>query len=274
MADWAGVAQREFPWHKVHHRLLPRREGPRADRPARISRSRRPTTHLPPRFLGNWDQPLLAYADRDRIIPPEVQPLKLTLSGDCTVTVDGRVAASWRMDGPKLLIKPHTDFDHDAVRDEALRTARFCGGDEVELRVNHLRAAKDEIDRRYAEPLDIATLASTALASEAHFIRSFKREFGETPHRYLQRRRIERAGDRLRETDDPITQIALDVGFTCISWFATAFREVMGETPTAYRDRHRGAPPRDDPRLLHDDVDPEEQFSASRSAAARLASGA
>ena len=83
-------------------------------------------THLPPRFLGNWDQPLLAYADRDRIIPPEVQPLKLTLSGDCTVTVDGRVAASWRMDGPKLLIKPHTDFDHDRGPEEALRTARFC----------------------------------------------------------------------------------------------------------------------------------------------------
>ena len=80
--------------------------------------------------------------------------------------------------------------------------------------MNHLRAARDEIDRRYAEPLDIATLARTALASEAHFIRSFKREFGETPHRYLQRRRIERAADRLRETDDPITQIALDVGFT------------------------------------------------------------
>ena len=80
--------------------------------------------------------------------------------------------------------------------------------------MNHLRAAKDEIDRRYAEPLDVATLARTALASEAHFIRSFKREFGETPHRYLQRRRIERAADALRETDEPVTEVALDVGFT------------------------------------------------------------
>jgi hypothetical protein len=82
-------------------------------------------------LVGNWDQPLLAYADRDRIIPPEVQPLKLTLSGDCTVLVDGRVAASWRMDGPTLRITPHTDFDHRAVLEEARRTARFCGGDEV-----------------------------------------------------------------------------------------------------------------------------------------------
>ena len=47
----------------------------------------------------------------------------------------------------------------------------------------------------------------------------------------------------MRETDQPVTQIALDVGFQSIGWFATAFKDVMGQTPTAYRDRHRGAPP-------------------------------
>ena len=129
VADWAGVAQRDFPWHKVHTVAYRDEHGRELidlpDQPLPP-----PTTHLPPRFLAHWDQPLLAYADRDRIIPPEVQPLKLTLSGDCTVTVDGRVAACWRMDGPKLLITPHTDFDHDAIREEALRTARFCGGNE------------------------------------------------------------------------------------------------------------------------------------------------
>jgi hypothetical protein len=84
-------------------------------------------TRPPPRFLGSWDQPLLAYADRERIIPPEVAPLKLTLSGDTTLTVGGRVAASWSMDGPRLTITPHTDFARsDEIRDEALRTARFC----------------------------------------------------------------------------------------------------------------------------------------------------
>ena len=83
-------------------------------------------TPLPPRFLANWDQPLLAYADRDRIIPPEIRPLKLTLSGDPTVTVDGRVAASWTMDDGRIVITPHTDLPRAALRDEALRTARFC----------------------------------------------------------------------------------------------------------------------------------------------------
>jgi hypothetical protein len=127
VADWAGVAQRDFPWQKVAT-VTYRDEKDRElidlpDRPLPPA-----ATRLPPRFLGNWDQPLLAYADRDRIIPPELLSLKLTLSGDRTVTVDGRVAASWRMDGGRLVIKPHTDFEHQAVLDEARRTARFCGG--------------------------------------------------------------------------------------------------------------------------------------------------
>jgi AraC-like DNA-binding protein len=107
----------------------------------------------------------------------------------------------------------------------------------------HLLRAKDEIDRRYAEPLDVATLARTALASEGHFARSFKRAFGESPYRYLQRRRIERAADLLRETDRPVTEVCLDVGFSSLGSFSAAFRGLMGEPPSAYRDRHRGAPP-------------------------------
>jgi hypothetical protein len=94
------------------------------------------------RLLARWDQPLLAYADRDRIIPPELQPLKLTLSGDQTVTVDGRVAASWQLERGRKAVRvnvtPHVDIPRRArseVRAEAERTARFCepeaGGVEV-----------------------------------------------------------------------------------------------------------------------------------------------
>jgi hypothetical protein len=133
-AAWAGVAQRDFPWDKVqtvdyrdeHGAML-------LDLPDRPLPP--PDTHLPPRFLGNWDQPLLAYAERDRIIPPEIQPLKLTLSGDCTITVDGRVAASWKMEGPKLIITPHIDFPRAAVKEEALRTARFCAPDHAKAEI-------------------------------------------------------------------------------------------------------------------------------------------
>ena len=91
------------------------------------------STELPPRFLSRWDQPLLAYEDRERIIPAPIQPLKLTLSGDQTVLVDGRVAASWWLRrGRKRVqvdITPHIEIRrsaHAAIRAEAERTARFC----------------------------------------------------------------------------------------------------------------------------------------------------
>jgi Winged helix DNA-binding domain len=88
------------------------------------------------RFLARWDQPLLAYADRERIVPLDVQPLKLTHSGDATVTVDGRVAASWRLrrakDAVEVEITPHVEIRRSAraeIRAEAERVARFCEPD-------------------------------------------------------------------------------------------------------------------------------------------------
>ncbi len=133
VAAWAGVAQRDFAtaWERletVAHRDesgtelhdLPGAPLPPGDTP------------LPPRLLAHWDQALLAYADRERIIPPEVKPLGLTLSGDPTVTVDGRVAASWSYEDGTLSITPHVELSRasrKAIRGEALRTARFCAPD-------------------------------------------------------------------------------------------------------------------------------------------------
>jgi Winged helix DNA-binding domain len=88
---------------------------------------------LPPRFLSRWDQPLLAYDDRDRIVPPQLQPLKLTLSGDQTVTVDGLVAASWKLERSarltRVAVTPHREIPrraHAGIRAEGKRIARFC----------------------------------------------------------------------------------------------------------------------------------------------------
>ena len=99
----------------------------------------------------------------------------------------------------------------------------------------HLLRAKDLIDRAYGEPLDVPALAQAAFASEAHFIRSFHAAFGETPHRYLQRRRVERAQALLRETDDTVTEISLAVGFRSPGSFSTAFRTLVGTPPSEYR---------------------------------------
>jgi AraC-like DNA-binding protein len=93
------------------------------------------------------------------------------------------------------------------------------------------------MDRTYARPLDVPTLARIAHVSEAHFIRTFRATFGETPHRYLQRRRVERAMYLLRETDRGVTEICLDVGFASLGTFSRTFRDILGESPTAYRKR-------------------------------------
>ncbi len=107
----------------------------------------------------------------------------------------------------------------------------------VEESNRHMLRARDAIDRDYAKPLDIATLARLAHVSEAHFIRTFRATFGETPHRYLQRRRVERAMFLLRETDRSVTEICFDVGFASLGTFSRTFRDIVGESPSAYRAR-------------------------------------
>src|SRR5467141_4633588 len=99
--------------------------------------------------------------------------------------------------------------------------------------------ARDAIDRAYAGPLEIEELARVASVSEGHFIRTFRATFGETPHRYLQRRRVERAMFKLRETDRSVTDICLDVGFSSLGTFSRTFRDIVGESPTDYRNRKR-----------------------------------
>jgi transcriptional regulator GlxA family with amidase domain len=100
-----------------------------------------------------------------------------------------------------------------------------------------LLRARDAMDRNYGEPLDVPSLARIAHVSEAHFIRTFRATFGETPHRYLQRRRVERAMFLLWHTDRSVTEICLDVGFASLGSFSRTFTQIVGETPSDYRGR-------------------------------------
>jgi hypothetical protein len=136
-AAWAGVAQRDLAeaWERVETVEYRDEQGTALfDLPGQPLPP--PSTRLPPRLLAHWDQPLLAHADRERIIPTAVKPLKLTLSGAPTVTVDGRVAASWALErageATRLTVTPHVEISRAAraeVRTEAQRTARFCEPD-------------------------------------------------------------------------------------------------------------------------------------------------
>ena len=99
----------------------------------------------------------------------------------------------------------------------------------------HLLRARDLVDARYAEPLEVADLARTAGLSPAHFSREFRSAFGESPHAYLLTRRLERAAALLRATDQAVLEICFAVGLRSVGSFTTSFTRAYGMTPTAYR---------------------------------------
>src|ERR1022692_2436757 len=107
----------------------------------------------------------------------------------------------------------------------------------TEDRNQRMLRARDAMDRAFAQPLDVPSLARVVHVSPAHFSRQFRATFGETPHRYLQRRRVERAMELLRETNRPVTEICLDVGFNSLGTFSRTFRAIVGESPSDYRAR-------------------------------------
>jgi AraC-like DNA-binding protein len=106
-------------------------------------------------------------------------------------------------------------------------------------RLTELRRARDRIDRDYAEPLDIDVLAAEAHCSRYHFMRSFQAAYGEPPGLYLTRRRIERAKDLLRSANLTVTEICFLVGFGGLGSFSRRFSELVGMSPTAYREQSR-----------------------------------
>jgi AraC-like DNA-binding protein len=104
----------------------------------------------------------------------------------------------------------------------------------------HLRRARDLIDREYARPLDVPTMAQRALMSAGHFSRQFRAAYGETPYSYLMTRRIERAMALLR-TGMSVTDACMTVGCTSLGSFSSRFTEIVGETPSSYRSREHSA---------------------------------
>jgi AraC-like DNA-binding protein len=102
----------------------------------------------------------------------------------------------------------------------------------------HLLRARDLVDARYREPLDVKALARAARLSPAHFSRQFRREFGQSPHQYLLMRRLERAASLLLSTDRSVADVCLTVGLRSVGSFTTSFGRMFGMTPTQYRAAH------------------------------------
>ena len=100
-----------------------------------------------------------------------------------------------------------------------------------------LHRARELIDARYTEPLDLDELARTANFSRYHFLRAFRRAFHATPHEYLTHKRIERAKELLAQSEFTITEICLEVGFESLGSFSTLFHRIVGWSPSIYRAR-------------------------------------
>ena len=98
-----------------------------------------------------------------------------------------------------------------------------------------LRRVKDRIDREYAHPLDVEALARGAHLSAGHLSREFKKAFGESPYSYLMTRRIERAMTLLRKGDRTVTEVCFAVGCQSLGTFSTRFTELVGVSPSVYR---------------------------------------
>ena len=101
--------------------------------------------------------------------------------------------------------------------------------------LEHLRRARDHADRRFAEPLDLDALAAAAAVSKYHFVRMFAATYGETPMRYVTRRRMERAQDLLRATNLTVTEVCVLVGYSSLGTFSSRFRRLVGTSPSEYQ---------------------------------------
>lgn len=104
-----------------------------------------------------------------------------------------------------------------------------------------LLRAKELIDTRYFEPLDVRALARAARLSPAHFSREFRRAFGEPPHQYLIARRMERAAALLQTSDQPVAEACRNVGLRSVGSFTSCFTRTFGEPPASYRAARRTA---------------------------------
>ncbi|MQA85292.1 MAG: helix-turn-helix domain-containing protein [Streptosporangiales bacterium] len=125
----------------------------------------------------------------------------------------------------------------------AARTTAPPGTLRVETLVA-LRRARDVIDSRYAEPLDLDAIACTAGYSRYYFARAFRAAYGETPGRYLSRRRVERAQELLRMVNLTVTEVCFLVGFNSLGSFSSRFTELVGVPRSQFqRDAHRAGPP-------------------------------
>lgn len=104
-----------------------------------------------------------------------------------------------------------------------------------QLSQNQVRILQTFIEEKIADDIGLDSLASLTGLTRFHFARAFKNTFGEPPYKYVTRRRVEKAQKMLASTQLPITAVASACGFNGATQFGRAFRELVGQTPVAFR---------------------------------------
>jgi AraC-like DNA-binding protein len=162
----------------------------------------------------------------DRVLTPLLMRLRRTIARG--QTTPGRLEEYFHWLAGRLL-RVHQNAYRETESVPALRTST-----RVEL-YRRLHRAKDFMGSSFDQPLDLPTIAGAACLSPHHFLRLFKSVFGETPHQYLTRKRLEKAQHLLRQTDLSVTEICFAVGFESLGSFSALFHQRLGRSPQAFR---------------------------------------
>lgn len=172
--------------------------------------------------------------------PRELQLRENTFLDDARQTAHFHklISLNWQEPGERLLTSSlaHEMLSHAVLTQVGLR-------DGLQLRgglAPHLRRRVGEfIEAQLDQPLSLGQLAGLCALSEYHFARMFRESFGTPPHRYVLQRRLQRACRLLRETTQPLGEVALACGFASASHFTNRFRQTLEATPGEYRQAFR-----------------------------------
>lgn len=163
----------------------------------------------------------------DQIISPLMREIQTTLKGDV-------VSGGWLEEKIRLLLYRMFHVQSALYQQAEAIPTGAKSATRIEL-YRRLHLARDYMHASLAEPLSLEKIAGIAYMSPYHFLRTFKAVFGQTPHEYLTRKRIERAQFLLSRTDSPVTEICFSVGFESLGSFSTLFRRQVGVSPRGYR---------------------------------------
>lgn len=183
-------------------------------------------------LLDNPSGPSPAVGFFERLHPKEGAIAKLLGSMQREVS-SGHATSESLEDGFLLAARELLRFRSELQRSVSrVPAARAATRTELFRRVTQARSV---IEESLGEPLNLDTIARAACLSPYHLHRLFTQVFGETPHRYAVRRRMDRARRLLKYSDMPVTQICLECGFQSLGSFSTLFRNEHGRSPQQFR---------------------------------------